>query len=65
MLECPLYNPTKDSFKIHIYIYIFKNVVVGSIKSFFQLDHQVDISGYLTEATALRHSRILAGLKPS
>ena len=36
-----------------------------NLKSFFQLDHQVDISLYLTEATTPRHSRELAGLKPS
>ena len=59
MLECPLYNPIRDKFPS-----IFKNVVLGSLKSFFH-DHQVDISLYLTEATALRHSRELASLKPS
>ena len=42
---------------------LFGNVVLGSLKSFFQLDHQVDISLYLTEATALRHCRELANLK--
>ena len=35
---------------------LFENVVLGSLKSFFQLDNQVDINLYLIEATALRHS---------
>ena len=60
VLECPLYNSIRDKFQS-----LFENVVLGSLKSFFQLDHQVDISLYLTEATALRHSRELAGLTPS
>ena len=60
MLECPLYNPSRDEFPS-----IFKNVVLGILKSFFQLDHQVGISPYLTEATALCHSRKVAGLRPS
>ena len=28
--------------------------------SFFQLEHEVDINLYLTEATTLRHSKVLA-----
>ena len=32
---------------------------MGSLKSFFPLDHQVDISLYYAEATALPHSREL------
>ena len=44
---------------------LFENVVLGSLKSFFQLDFQVDISLYLTKATALHHSRELDGLKLS
>ena len=52
MLECPMYNPSKDKFKL-----LFKKVILDSLESFFQEDHQVDISFYLTEATALRHSR--------
>jgi hypothetical protein len=36
--ECLLYNSIED-------------VVLGSLKFFFQLDHQVDISLYLTKAT--------------
>ena len=59
-LECPMYNPIWDKFSS-----LFENVVLGSLKSFFQLDHQVDISLYLTEATALRHSMKLANLRPS
>jgi hypothetical protein len=60
MLESPLYNPIRDKFPSP-----FENVVSGSLESFFQLDHQVDINLYLTEATALCHSRKLASLKPS
>jgi len=60
VLECPLYSSIRDKFQS-----LFENIVLGSIKSFFQLDHQVDISLYLTEATALRHSRELASLTPS
>ena len=60
MLECPLYKPIRDKFPS-----LFENVVLGSLKYFFQLDHQVDISLYLKEATALHQSRELASLKPS
>jgi len=49
VLECPLYKPIRDKFPI-----LFENVVLGSLESFFQLDHQVDISLYLMEATALK-----------
>ena len=44
---------------------LFQKIILGSLKSFFQLDHQVEISLYLTEATALRHSWKLGGLTPS
>jgi hypothetical protein len=60
VLGCPLYNPIRDKFPS-----LFENVVLGSLKSFFELDHQVDISLYLTKATALCHSRELTGVKPS
>ena len=60
MLECPLYNPIRDKFPS-----IFENVVLGSLQSFFQLDQRVNISLFLTEATALYHSRELTSLKPS
>jgi hypothetical protein len=52
MLECPLHNFIRDKFAL-----LFENVVLGSLESFFQLDQQFDISLYLTEAAALRHSR--------
>ena len=56
-----IYNTKRDKFPS-----LFENVVLEGLKSFFQLDHQVDISLYLTEvATALCHSRELAGLKPT
>jgi hypothetical protein len=60
MLECALYKVNKDKFPS-----LFKNAVLGSLKSFFQLDHQVDISFYFTKVTALYYSRELVGLKPS
>ena len=52
VLECPLYNPIKDKFPS-----LFENVIIRSLKSFFQSDHQVDIHLYLTEATTLCHYR--------
>ena len=36
--------------------FIFEQVVLGSLKSIFQLDHQVNITLYLMEATPLQHS---------
>ena len=44
---------------------LFENVVLGSLKSFLQLDHQVDISLYLKSATALCHYGEIAGLTQS
>jgi len=41
--------------KVH---YVIENVVLDNFKSFFQLNHQVYI--YLTKATTLRYSRVLA-----
>ena len=49
MLECPLYHPLEISF----YNYL-KNLVLGSLKSFFQLDQQVNIS--LSISKKLPHS---------
>ena len=63
VLQCPLYNPIRDKFQS-----LFENVVSGSFKSFFQLDHQVDINLHLMEAigaTAFCHSRELTSLKLS
>ena len=60
VLERPLHKSIRDEFPS-----LFENVIIGNPKSFFQMDHQVSISLYLTEATALRHSKELAGLKPS
>ena len=60
VMECPIYNPIRHKFPS-----LFENVVLGSLKSFFQLDYQVDISLYLSKATAPYHSRKLVGLKPS
>ena len=55
-----MFYPTRDKFPS-----LLENVVLGSLESFFQLDHQMDINLYLMEATALCHSRELASLKPS
>ena len=47
------------------FYHLLESIVPWSLKFFLQLHHQVDISIYLTEATAVHHSRELAGLKPS
>jgi hypothetical protein len=54
VLEGPLQNSIRDKF-----LSLFENVVLENLKSFFQLEHQVDISLYVMEATTLRHSREL------
>ena len=59
-LDCPYITPLDIIFPS-----LFENVVLGKHKSFFQLDHQVDISLHLIGATTLRHSRELASLTPS
>ena len=43
-MECPLYNSIRDTFTS-----LFQIVVLGSIKSSFQLDHQVNINLCLTK----------------
>ena len=50
----PYYKPIRDKFSS-----LFENVFLGSLKSFFQLDNQVDISIYLTEVTAFGQSKDL------
>ena len=45
VLEYPLYNSIEDKFQS-----LFKNVVLGSLKSLLQLDHKVHINLYLMEA---------------
>ena len=55
MLEYSLCKPIRNKFSS-----LVENIILGSLKSFFQLDHQVDISFYLTKAAALCHSRELA-----
>ena len=37
MLGCPFYNFIRDRFPPPFY-----NIVIGSLKSFFQLDYQID-----------------------
>ena len=59
VLECPLYNSITDKFPS-----LHENVVLGSLKSFLQLYHSVDISLDLT-ATALCFSKKLACSTPS
>ena len=49
-LACLLNNPIRDKFSS-----LFENVVSRSLKTFFDIDHQIDISFYLMEATVLRH----------
>ena len=41
LLEYPLYNSISDEFLL-----LFHNVILGSPKSFFWPDHQVDINIY-------------------
>jgi hypothetical protein len=60
VLECPLYNSIRDKFQS-----LFERVELGSLTSFFSLDHQIYFSLYLTEATALCHFVELAGSTPS
>ena len=60
VLECLLYNYARDT-----YSSIFHNVISWSQKSFFQLDHDVDISFYLTKAIGLYHSSKLVISTPS
>ena len=59
VLECPLYNPIIDKFQS-----LFEKATLACLKNFFQLDHHVDISLYLTMATTLHHSKKLVGLTP-
>ena len=53
------YNPIRDEFSP-----IFENIVLESLRYFFQLDNQLDITLYLMDITVLCHSRKLAVLKP-
>ena len=49
----------------YIISFILENVILGSLKPFFQVDPQVDINLYLAEANSFRHSRQLTALKSS
>ena len=60
MLKCPLYTSIRIRFPS-----LFQNVVLGSLKSFVQLKHQLDLSCKLMDAIALHHPRELAFLTPS
>ena len=44
VMECAFYNSIRDKFPS-----LFQILVLGSLTSFFQLDHQVDFSLYLTK----------------
>ena len=57
----PLYNSIRDRFQS-----LFETVVSRSFKSFFQLEHQVDISclSHRDYCTLLSHFRKVAGLTP-
>ena len=52
VLECPLDNSSRKKFQS-----LFEHAVLESLKSFFQVDQQVNICHFLTKATALHHSR--------
>ena len=54
------YITVRDEFQL-----LFENVVLKSLKCFFQLDNQVVISLYLMEDIALCHSMNVVGLTPS
>jgi hypothetical protein len=60
MLECTSTTTSRDRIPS-----LFQNLVVGSLKSYFQLTYQFDISRYFTEATALHYYRELTFLTPS
>ena len=55
VMECHLY--IRDKFPS-----LFENVILGCLKSFFQLDHEVGVSLFLTKATTLCHFRELASM---
>ena len=55
VLECPLYHSIRRKFQS-----LFEKLVTGSLKYLFQVDHQLDISLYLTKVAALYRSRELA-----
>jgi hypothetical protein len=59
MLECTLFNYVTNKIRS-----LFENVILGRLKSVFQLDHQIDVNFYLMEATSFRCSRELVGLTP-
>ena len=59
VLKCPLYNfIRKFSSSLEI-------IVLGNLKSFFQLGQQVDITLYFTKATKFYHSIELVSFQPS
>ena len=53
-LKSPLYDPIRDKF-----LSLFENIVLRNLKSFFQLDHQVDISLYLIEAPPTLENKLV------
>ena len=59
-LDLSSFKPIRDKFPS-----LFEDVVLESLKSVFQFDHQVDINFFLKEVATLCHSRELVDLKPS
>jgi hypothetical protein len=59
VLKCPLYNSTRFPSLSSIV------VLVGSLKSLFWFNYQIDISLCLTQVNALHYSREIAILTPS
>jgi hypothetical protein len=60
VLKCPLYNLIRNKFSSSL-----ENVILGNLKSFFQLSQQVDITFDFTKATKLCQSVELASFQPS
>lgn len=59
VLEFLLYNPVERRF-----IFLFQTIMSRSLESFYQLDHHVGISHYITLTIAFHFSRELAFSKP-
>ena len=51
-MEQPLHNSTRDKFPFR-----FQDAILDSLKSFFQLDHQVDVNISHMKVVAIHYSR--------
>lgn len=60
MSDCPLYNSIGDMF-----LSLYQNAVLSSLKSFSSLDHPVDNSLHLIETTPICSLRESTSLTPS